>query len=204
MKMKKILVLLGLIILALCLLVCSTVSAADITLQWDPNTEDDLGGYRVYKSNESDGYTYGIGNEADSISAGTETSTITVEDGNWFFVVTAWDGDGNESERSNEVTLTIDTMSPTIAIPPDQTLEATSVAGAVATFVVTATDTVDPTPMVVCVPASGSTFPRGTTIVTCTAADASGNVSSGSFNIIVVDTTPPAPPQNCFTSAIAR
>lgn len=204
MKMKKILILWGLIILALCLLVYSTVSAADLTLQWDANTEDDLGGYRVYKSNESDGYTYGIGNEADSISAGTETSTITVEDGAWFFVVTAWDNDGNESSPSNEVTETIDATPPVIAIPPDQTLEATSVAGAVATFIVTATDAVEPNPMVVCVPASGSVFPRGTTVVTCTAIDASGNAASGSFNIIVVDTTPPEPPQNCFTRTITR
>lgn len=197
--MKKLLVL----VLALMLIVPSAF-AADVTLQWDPNSELDLGGYRVYKSNSLGDYTYGIGNEADSISAGTETSTITVEDGTWFFVVTAWDNDGNESGPSNEVTETIDSMPPTIAIPPDQTLEATSLAGAVATFVVTATDTVDPNPTVTCEPTSGSMFPRGTTIVTCTAMDASGNTSSGSFNITVIDTTPPAPPQNCFTSVITR
>lgn len=190
--------------LGLMLSVAGSAFAADLTLKWDANTEDDLAGYRVYKSNESGVYTYGIGNEADSIPVGTETSTITVEDGGWFFVVTAWDGDGNESGPSNEVSEIIDATPPVIAIPPDQTLEATSVAGAVATFTVTATDTVDPNPMVVCIPASGSMFPRGTTVVTCTAADASGNVSSGSFNITVVDTTPPEPPQNCFTSAITR
>lgn len=198
--MNKLLVL----VLALMLSMAGSALAVDVTLKWDANTEDDLAGYRVYKSNESGVYAYGIGNEADSVPVGTETSTITVEDGGWFFVVTAWDGDGNESGPSNEVSETIDTMSPVIAIPPDQTLEATSVAGAVATFTVTATDAVDPNPMVVCVPASGSVFPRGTTVVTCTAADASGNTSSGSFNITVVDTTPPVPPENCFLKAITR
>src|SRR5205085_721674 len=39
--------------------------------------------------------------------------------------------------------------------------------------------------------ASGSVFPLGTTGVTCTAMDASGNQSQSSFNVIVRDTTPP-------------
>jgi hypothetical protein len=47
--------------------------------------------------------------------------------------------------------------------------------GEVVSFTVTATDDLDPSPVVVCVPPSGSTFPRGTTRVVCTANDASGN-----------------------------
>jgi uncharacterized delta-60 repeat protein len=37
----------------------------------------------------------------------------------------------------------------------------------------------------------GDTFPVGTTTVTCTAIDGAGNASSCSFNVTVVDTTPP-------------
>jgi hypothetical protein len=37
----------------------------------------------------------------------------------------------------------------------------------------------------------GSLFPLGRTTVTCTAKDVSGNTQSGSFEIIVQDTTPP-------------
>lgn len=48
-----------------------------------------------------------------------------------------------------------------------------------------------PPPTVVCGPASGSTFPLGTTSVSCTATDALGNAMSRSFNVTVVDTTPP-------------
>ncbi|HXU38061.1 MAG TPA: HYR domain-containing protein [Blastocatellia bacterium] len=47
--------------------------------------------------------------------------------------------------------------------------------------------------MVSCAPAAGSTFPRGTTTVTCTASDSFGNTSKPcSFTITVTDQTPPA------------
>lgn len=57
--------------------------------------------------------------------------------------------------------------------------------GAVVTYEVTATDTVDPNPTVSCSPPSGSVFPIGDTAVTCTATDASGNVAKGSFSVHV-------------------
>ena len=57
--------------------------------------------------------------------------------------------------------------------------------GTIVTFSVTASDFFDPAPNVVCVPPSGSFFPRGTTLVQCTATDAEGNQSSGDFPVIV-------------------
>jgi hypothetical protein len=57
--------------------------------------------------------------------------------------------------------------------------------GEVVTFSVTATDDLDPAPVVVCVPPSGSYFSRGTTIVHCTATDASGNQSTCQFPVSV-------------------
>jgi uncharacterized repeat protein (TIGR01451 family) len=45
---------------------------------------------------------------------------------------------------------------------------------------------------VVCIPASGSSFPKGTTTVTCTATDAANNTASCSFTVTVNDTQPPA------------
>ncbi len=44
----------------------------------------------------------------------------------------------------------------------------------------------------VCSPASGSFFPRGTTTVTCTVADMSGNTATCSFTVRVNDTQPPS------------
>jgi hypothetical protein len=43
----------------------------------------------------------------------------------------------------------------------------------------------------VCSPASGSTFPGGTTTVTCSVSDSSNNTSSCSFTVTVRDTQPP-------------
>jgi Tol biopolymer transport system component len=57
--------------------------------------------------------------------------------------------------------------------------------GAVVTYEVTATDAVDPSPIVSCSPPSGSVFPIGDTTVTCSATDASGNVAKGSFSVHV-------------------
>jgi hypothetical protein len=62
---------------------------------------------------------------------------------------------------------------------------------AVATYTVTASDNCDANPAVSCSPPSGSTFPVGTTPVTCTATDASGNAASCSFTVTVKDCEPP-------------
>lgn len=84
-----------------------------------------------------------------------------------------------------------DSTPPVLSLPADITVPPTSAAGAVVTYAATATDDVDPAPVVACSPASGSTFPIGMTSVSCTATDATGNSSSGSFNVTVVDQTPP-------------
>ncbi|HEV8435661.1 MAG TPA: HYR domain-containing protein [Thermoanaerobaculia bacterium] len=85
----------------------------------------------------------------------------------------------------------VDTTPPTLALPSDITAEATSPSGAVVTFNATATDLVDGSVLVHCTPASGSTFPLGTTSVQCSATDLHNNTATGSFNVTVQDTTPP-------------
>jgi hypothetical protein len=57
--------------------------------------------------------------------------------------------------------------------------------GEIVTFSVPASDCREPSPSVMCVPASGSFFPRGTTLVTCTATDASGNQVTCEFPVTV-------------------
>jgi hypothetical protein len=84
-----------------------------------------------------------------------------------------------------------DTTPPVLSLPADKLVEATSSAGATVAYTVTASDDADPTPTVTCKPPSGSTFPLGSTTVSCTATDASGNSATGLFTITVVDTTPP-------------
>ena len=84
-----------------------------------------------------------------------------------------------------------DTTPPEIICPVDITVEQESGDGTVVEFECTATDNVDPDPIVICDPPSGSTFPLGTTTVTCQATDDSGNSSTCTFTVTVVDTTPP-------------
>src|SRR6185369_10391070 len=52
----------------------------------------------------------------------------------------------------------------------------------------------------VCIPASGSSFPIGTTTVTCTAKDSQGHTASCTFKVTVTpDHTPPACPPNSLS-----
>jgi hypothetical protein len=104
----------------------------------------------------------------------------------------ATDAHGNTGSASFTVTIStgLDTTPPVVTVPPDITAEATSAAGAVVGYTASATDNVGVTSFG-CAPASGSTFPLGTTTVTCTASDGSGNVAHGSFHVTVQDTTPP-------------
>lgn len=85
----------------------------------------------------------------------------------------------------------VDTTPPVLTLPADITAEATSPAGAVVTFAATADDLVDGSVAVTCTPPPSSTFALGTTTVHCSATDSSGNAVNGSFDVTVVDTTPP-------------
>lgn len=84
-----------------------------------------------------------------------------------------------------------DVVDPILVVPDAIVVEATSPSGAEVSFAATATDETDPNPTVVCDPPSGSTVPLGTATVTCSATDAAGNSASASFQVSVVDTTPP-------------
>jgi Ca2+-binding RTX toxin-like protein len=95
-----------------------------------------------------------------------------------------------------------DLSPPDMTVPSTIVVEASSPAGAPVVFAAGASDTVTrgvlavdcrrisgfgvPTPV-----ASGALFPLGDNLVTCTAADAAGNVAAASFAVIVHDTTPP-------------
>ncbi|MBI1851020.1 MAG: HYR domain-containing protein [Planctomycetes bacterium] len=100
---------------------------------------------------------------------------------------TATDAAGNSSSCSFGVTV-VDRTSPVIHCPTD-TRATCQGGGAVVTFSATATDLCDAAPATSCMPTSGSTFPRGTTTVTCTAMDASGNSSFCSFSVDIGDVT---------------
>lgn len=84
-----------------------------------------------------------------------------------------------------------DRVPPVLTLPSGMSVEATGATGAVVNFNATASDDVDGVVPAICNPASGSTFPLGTTAVACSATDSHNNTASGTFNITVNDTTAP-------------
>lgn len=101
----------------------------------------------------------------------------------------AADAAGNEASGSFTVTV-VDTMPPALSLPPDVTASQNACGGtAVSLGAASATDasgavtiTSDAPPL----------YPLGTTLVTFTATDGSGNASSGEVRITVNDTTAPS------------
>jgi hypothetical protein len=101
--------------------------------------------------------------------------------------------DDDASSASGTFTVTVvDTTAPTIAGSPSASVDAAGPDGAVATYAVpTASDAVDGAVPVSCAPASGTTFPVGTTVVTCTAGDRAGNTATSTGTVAVLDRVPP-------------
>ncbi len=83
-------------------------AASNVTFAWDAS--EGATGYKVYQSQTSGIYNKETGKVCD-----TATLTCTVNnlaDGTYYWVATAYDAEGNESDYSNEVTATLDTTSP--------------------------------------------------------------------------------------------
>jgi hypothetical protein len=92
--------------------------------------------------------------------------------------------DSSGLTASDSFTVTVaDTTPPSLKLPSDITAQATGPAGAAISYTATATDLVDGSVPVSCTPASGSSFPIGTTTVNCSATDAHGNTATGSFKV---------------------
>jgi uncharacterized repeat protein (TIGR03803 family) len=162
-------------------LVIEATSAAGAVATFNPSALDIVSGAVSVTSAPVSGSTFALG-----------TTTVALS---------AHDSAGNTGTSSFTVTVR-DTTAPVLSVPSNQTLEATSAVGSVATFTASATDAVSAVTLSYSI-ASGSTFALGATPVTVTATDASGNASSGTFTITVKDTTPPVitAPANIVTEA---
>ena len=110
--------------------------------------------------------------------------------------LTVSDSDGNKVSAVTNILVTgtvipVDTTTPIVIPPPDQKVIATGPSGALVNYPgALATDDIGVTSGPTCTPSSGTVFPLGATIVTCTAADAANNIGTATFNVIVV----PQPP----------
>ena len=104
---------------------------------------------------------------------------------------TATDAHNNSATKSFHVTVQ-DTLAPVFGAAPAVNADVLPGGSAVVTFAKPiATDAVDGDRPVTCTPASGSSFPIGTTQVTCRASDLSGHEATKTFNVVVTDRTPP-------------
>ena len=102
--------------------------------------------------------------------------------------------DDKGSDSGSAYVYAPDTTPPVFSDVSDVTEEATGPTGAVVTYdAPTAMDAVSGERPVTCAPASGSNFPLGDTLVTCTATDAAGNTASVNFTVRVVAAAPEAP-----------
>lgn len=75
----------------------------DVMLEWLPNTEETLAGYKVFMREEHKGYDY-ANPEWDTVDTKCTLYNL-YNNTTYLFVVRAYDIEGNESGDSNEATL---------------------------------------------------------------------------------------------------
>ncbi|MDX6410528.1 MAG: hypothetical protein QOE91_44 [Gaiellaceae bacterium] len=104
----------------------------------------------------------------------------------------ATDSHGNTARRT--LTVTVDHTSvptPTLRLPAPIQSEAEGPTGATVDFTARASDSADGALKADCTPSTGSLFPLGQTTVECTVINGHHRRATGSFSVVVVDTTPP-------------
>ena len=130
-----------------------------------PTATDNVDDVVAVTCSPASGSVFGLGNSAVTCSASDRAGNRAAV---WFMVTVA------------------DTTGPAITVPDDISGQATSPEGRVVTYNnATAYDAVSGSVVASCSPASGSTFPIGTTDVKCTASDAAGHVSEAHFSVSI-------------------
>lgn len=90
------------------LLCASAVAAPSLTLEWGPSPDADVNNYRLY-------WGPGSGNYNGFVDLGNVTNTVftrLVPGGHYYFVVTAMNAEGAESDPSNEIDFLIPRVKP--------------------------------------------------------------------------------------------
>src|SRR2546422_606574 len=189
------------VLTVLCSLAPALSSAAQVTLAWDPNTETDLAGYKLYYGPSSGSYQ-------SSVDVGNLTSyTLSglLEGRIYYFAVTAYNLSLGESGFSNEVSKAIaDVTSPTVSL----TAPVTGVTASGTVMVsASATDNVgivgvqfkldgvnlgaEDTTNAYSISWNSTLAANGTHTLTAVARDAAGNSATSAAVSVTVDNTPP-------------
>ncbi|MFT4543830.1 MAG: hypothetical protein ACI9EQ_000280, partial [Bacteroidia bacterium] len=162
----------------------SLICPADATVSFDANCMFILADYTSSVTADDN-----CDNNLDLVQAPIATSTLTL---NTVVTITATDDAGNSTDCSFNVN-PIDDVDPTLACPADYAVNANSNCEYTVpdlTSGATLSDNCDNTPFIVQSPTIGSTA-TGATVVTLTATDDAGNVSTCNFTITVSDNEVP-------------
>ena len=143
--------------------------------------------------------TWTIPDLSPSGAGSTATLQIAVIDGTLHplantatFTQTTPNALGATTGNSNTVTVTAQDVPPVlVGVPANRMVTANALGGAKVTYAPpSATDVVDGSDPVSCLPASGSTFALGTTVVSCGATDSAGSTTQATFTVTVADVAP--------------
>ncbi len=169
-------------------LVASAMSVSQNAVDWTDNSNNE-DGFRVERSPNGSSWV-----QIATVAAGEthfEDSGLSANT-TYFYRARAYNGAGNSaySNTDSATTLVPDSNPPSITAPADVTQEATGVKTAVNLGTPTVSDDTDPSPSV----SANNTgpFQLGSTLVTWTATDASGNSASDTQQVTVTDSTPPS------------
>lgn len=99
--------------------------------------------------------------------------------------------DKGASDSCHATVAVVDKEGPVLGCPTSVAMECTGSDGTAIPFNATATDNCSVSPLISCDPTSGSIFPVGATLSSCSATDESGNANSCDFTVTVQDTTKP-------------
>src|SRR5437899_10243933 len=189
------------VLTAPCLLAPATSSAAQVTLAWDPNTEPDLAGYKLYYGTSSGTYQFSVdvGNLTNYTRSGLLEGRI------YYFAATAYNSSLDESGFSNEASKAIaDVAPPTVSITAPAA--GATVLGTM-TVSASATDNVgivgvqfkldgvnlgaEDTTNSYSISWNSTLAANGTHTLTAVARDAAGNTATSAAVSVTVDNTPP-------------
>lgn len=122
------------------------------------------------------------------LSGNVASCSLTLSSGVNHTLSFNYSGDSNFNAGSSSASVKVLFNSPPVIsnVPAAITVDGKMATGAVVTYATpTATDLNDGTDPVICTPASGSTFPFGTTTVTCKATNSLGLSSTATFTVTV-------------------
>ncbi len=127
-------------------------------------------------------------------SAPDSTATCSPASGSFFALGTTTVTCNGNGGGTTSFTVTVnDNQPPTLTAPANQSVAAPPGAtGVVVNYPAPVATDNAPGVTSACNPPSGSVFPVGTTVVSCTATDGAGNTATATFNVTVTGTPGPA------------